>query len=253
MVMLSHPPPLKLQAGTYGQKCTHCTSKLTLLQRGGSCITIATMISKNTMFVLAVLILVTGSLLWWGQIGMQKTSMDIPVPSTSTPATFTGTKADTVTYEPLTFPDNRIDTSDWQAYRNEKYGFEVKYPKGWKLDFFDYPYPSEQGFLAELSVFPNGVGSAKNSVSVFHIQDLSLEEQRERLLKSEISPFKDKKDVIVNGVYGIKYTALAEDTSEHSGVILAQGDRTFWFYLPNEDVKDAKELKQILLSFKLLR
>jgi len=26
-----------------------------------------------------------------------------------------------------------IDTSDWQVYRNEKYGYEIKYPEGWYL------------------------------------------------------------------------------------------------------------------------
>lgn len=30
-----------------------------------------------------------------------------------------------------TFDDVKVDTSDWQVYKNEKYGYEFKYPKGW--------------------------------------------------------------------------------------------------------------------------
>ena len=29
-----------------------------------------------------------------------------------------------------------IDTSNWQVYKNEEYGFEVKYPEGWKAKKF---------------------------------------------------------------------------------------------------------------------
>ncbi len=32
-------------------------------------------------------------------------------------------------------PEEKIDTSNWKTYRNEKLGFEVKYPKEWKYEF----------------------------------------------------------------------------------------------------------------------
>lgn len=33
------------------------------------------------------------------------------------------------TFMQLAFPNNTLDTSDWQTYRNEEFGFEVRYPK----------------------------------------------------------------------------------------------------------------------------
>ncbi len=50
----------------------------------------------------------------------------------------TGIDIDNVKNE-LSFPDNTLDTSDWEVYYNEMYRFELKYPKGWQLRNYDYP------------------------------------------------------------------------------------------------------------------
>lgn len=35
---------------------------------------------------------------------------------------------------PISEPETPIDTSDWQTYRNDKYGFEFRYPGTFRLD-----------------------------------------------------------------------------------------------------------------------
>ena len=37
---------------------------------------------------------------------------------------------------------SEIDTSDWKSYRNEEFGFEVKYPEDWFI--YDYYYDGEK-------------------------------------------------------------------------------------------------------------
>ena len=55
--------------------------------------------------------------------GIWKMNKDIEKISSKPPEITIPKKAET----------KEIDTSDWKTYANEKYGFEVKYPKEWKV------------------------------------------------------------------------------------------------------------------------
>ncbi len=66
-----------------------------------------------------------------------------------------------------------VDTSNWQTYRNDKYGFEFKYPTNWKL--------------SEVVEIPNGIGFGFfNTGVLFSISSLTQDEWETRMNKAEV-------------------------------------------------------------------
>ena len=55
-----------------------------------------------------------------------------------------------------------LDTSDWKVYRNEEYGFEIKFPKDWTFDYdssFAFYDPVAQKQKQEINQPSSGIYS----------------------------------------------------------------------------------------------
>ncbi len=93
------------------------------------------MTKKSIVFLsifLATAVLIAGGVLWYANevkkeiIKTSKEQMEIKIPQ----------------------GNQDIDTSDWKTYRNEKLGFEIKYPKNWS-----YEEKEEGGYFDTKTIF----------------------------------------------------------------------------------------------------
>ncbi len=78
-----------------------------------------------------VVIAVVGLIFAYLAYGKSRSNTVTPEPvATSTPVS---------EITPFDFEGVLVDTSDWQTYRNEEYGYEFKYPRGWEeVDYYKY-------------------------------------------------------------------------------------------------------------------
>jgi len=83
--------------------------------------------NKNILLIIGLLILISLGVILGLRLSLKQKPQPTPPQSVQAPAISQPTQAPQQKQEP-------IDTSNWKTYRNEEYGFEVRYPTNWEVE-----------------------------------------------------------------------------------------------------------------------
>ena len=138
-----------------------------------------------------------------------------------------------------------LDTSNWQTYRNEEYGFEVKYPENLKIYKTEMAYGQNAGYEINFMEEEKLYGT---SIKIFKInQGETNKEAFDRINKVELTNvIKDKK--MIAGIEAEYYRNIPSHNS-YDEVFFVYNDYFYGVskYAIGEDIFD-----QILSSFKFI-
>jgi len=143
-----------------------------------------------------------------------------------------------------------IDTSDWLTYRNEEYGFEVKYPSVWYIESPAYggtlSGSERDGYFFHIlglsPSLPNGDWSVLISVAQKSINDILQDDSYYWNQNWEI---KNKSKILINEIYAQQIIWSNESTI----IYIEELNKPLTFQIDGNFEKSS-EIKQIIYSFK---
>jgi len=195
---------------------------------------------KLGVLIIVAVLLVAGGVVWYGGSKAVAPSGDTGgkmAPPIQSPVTSNGIdipaleKELGISIKEIPAPVSTVDTSAWKTYRNEQYGFEVKYPGEFNESRQERPPVKDKGGYFSRSFYHNptalGGDEAIGEISIYLMPD-TLKEMLGLGLKSV-----DNLDNLVKfRINGVEVFQIREFRGIHGNVVyryyFVRGDKTYY-------------------------
>ena len=116
-----------------------------------------------TIIIVIILAAIGGGWFWYVNNRGEQVNPPVTENSGQGPQDSSNTENNQLQGEVVGSPAADVDMSDWLTYRNEEWGFEVKYPEGWELSE-EYKQYNSHNVIAVKKMFVNQYGSTDGSI-----------------------------------------------------------------------------------------
>lgn len=173
------------------------------------------MISQKRLLLAALMIIVAISLAGWGiwLWSLRTLTNGNTNAANANISNINATLNDNVNSQPLNINSQPIDTSDWQTYRNEELGFEVKIPPSWGEYKITFKKTANNLGLVAFAEKAERVDINTNGKAFFDYTVLAITLVSDEWWKKELSYNTPHPGFLESSKRGVYITSIGQDPS----------------------------------------